>query len=143
MDDDWYVAERLHFAARDGDLARVEQLIDSGCDVNAVDYGMNYTPLHYAVTQGHLPVVAYLLAKGADVNAHDDETIGETPFGAAAASCSLDMAKLLVDAGANPIIPGWMGLTALDRAKDRKKPEGQRVHGLLLEIAKRKFRYRP
>jgi ankyrin repeat protein len=83
-----------------------------------------------------------LLSVGANVNAYDEGRIGETPLGAVAESCSYEMAKLLVDAGANPAIKGWMGLTAIYRAKQRKKTEGQSVYDLLIETAKRKFGYR-
>ena len=53
-----------------------------------------------------------------------------------------EMAAILVEAGADPTIPGWMQSTALDRARDRKKEEGRRVYDLLLETAKRRFHYR-
>jgi hypothetical protein len=52
------------------------------------------------------------------------------------------MAAILVEAGADPTIPGWMQSTALDRARDRKKEEGRRVYDLLLETAKRRFHCR-
>lgn len=62
--------------------------------------------------------------------------------GAIAGNCDFEVAKLLINAGANPTIPGWMQITALHRAKTRKKPEGQRVYQLLLDAAKKKFNYR-
>jgi ankyrin repeat protein len=125
VEDDWYEKEQLHFAASDGDLPRVKQLVESGDDVNLFD-DLSYAPLHYAAKGEFFAVAQYLIAAGADVNAHDEEHIGETPLGAVAASCSYEMAKLLVDAGANPTIAGWMNLTALYRAKERKKEEGQK-----------------
>jgi ankyrin repeat protein len=79
-----------------------------------------------------------LLAHGADVNAHNEDDIGETPLGLVAASCSYEMAKILIDGGADPRIPGWMGNTALTRASERKRPEGRLVHELL-EHASRKL----
>ncbi|MDV2994314.1 MAG: hypothetical protein N4J56_003968 [Chroococcidiopsis sp. SAG 2025] len=78
-----------------------------------------------------------LIEMGADVNAHDESTISDTPLGAIAGNCDFEVAKLLIDAGANPTIPGWMQITALHRAKTRKKPEGQRVYQLLLDAAKK------
>lgn len=128
---DWYEKEQLHIASDQGDLDRVKELIDKGYNVNAFDEVLNITPLHYAVRNENFEIVKFLLQNGADVNAHDEEHIGETPLGDVAASCSYEMAKVLIDAGANPTIQGWMQLTALDRAKERKKEEGQRVFELL------------
>jgi ankyrin repeat protein len=82
-------------------------------------------------------VTRYLIACGADVNAHDEARIGETPLGAAAPGCSFEMAELLIEAGADPYITGWMGMTAVHRAKNRKDEDGQRVFDLLNEAAHR------
>ena len=139
MDDDYYKRTELHFAAGKGDLSRVKQLVESGNNVSEFDE-ISYTPLHHAAKEEFFALTSYLLSIGADVNAHDEEQIGETPLGAVAASCSCEMAKLLVDAGANPTIAG---LTALHHAKQRKKSEGQKVYSLLVNIAKRKFKYQP
>jgi ankyrin repeat protein len=111
--------------------------------MTSVSDEIGYTPLHHAAKGEFIALTSYLLSVGTDVNAHDQEHIGETPLGAIAASCSYEMAKLLVDAGANPTIASWMGLTALRHAKRRKKSEGQKVYGLLVNIAKRKFKYQP
>lgn len=131
---------RLHFAAQDGDLKEAKELVAQGFDVHFVDDFSN-TPLHCAVKGGHIEVARFLLSVGADVNAHEEEKAGDTPLGEVAQNCSYEMAELLVKAGANPTITGWMGLSALDRARDRKKEEGVRVYELLLETAKKKFRY--
>ena len=131
----------LHFAAGDGDLELVQTLIAFGHDLQAFDE-MSWTPLHQAVSNRKHRVVEYLLSMGADVNAHEEEKIGETPLGNVAENCSYQMAKTLIDAGAYPTIPGWMMLTALDRAKERKKHEGKRAYKLLQETAS-KPRQRP
>ena len=89
----------------------------------------------------HCAVASFLLSVGADVNANDPSRIGETPLGEVAQSCSLAMAEILIDAGANPLIRGNMRNTALDRAAKRKKPEGVLVYNLLLTTARRKFHY--
>lgn len=145
--DDWYERERLHRAAAAGDRAPVCELLDQGCPVNAFD-DLGRTPLHYAVRGEHFAVVDLLLRAGADVNAHEERVIGDTPLGEAAASCSLRMARRLVEAGADPTIPGWMQRSALDRAKKRKRSEGiggegQAVYNLLYEAARRKSGRRP
>ena len=140
--DDWYQKGQLHFAADDGDLNKVKELLSKGYDVNVFDEDLSFTPLHYAVKSEHSEVINYLLSSGADVNAYDEDKAGETPLGGVAENCSLEIAKLLIDAGANPTIPGWMQITALDRASKRKKDEGRRVYGLLLETAKKRFNYK-
>lgn len=142
-DNNWFEREQLHFAADEGNLEKVIELIDEGYDVNLFDSDLSLTPLHYAVRGGFIEVSQYLLNNGANVNAHDEEKIGETPLGDVAATCSYEMAELLVRAGANPSIPGWMQITALHRAKDRKDQEGKKVYELLAKTAKNKFNFAP
>jgi ankyrin repeat protein len=71
----------------------------------------------------------------ADVNAHDETRTGETQLGAASPHCSFEMAELLIKSGADPSIPGWMGITAIHRAKDREDDDGQRVFDLLIKAS--------
>lgn len=137
MDDEWYEKQRLHRAASSGDIEEIKLLLEEGLPINAFD-DLNRTPLHCAAIGGHIAAVRYLIDAGADVNAHDEESIGETPLGKVAANCSFEMAKLLVDSGADPTIQGWMTNTALDRSAARKKPEGKRVHKLLVDTVKRR-----
>lgn len=133
--DAWYEKERLHRAAQDGDLGRVDELLKGCADINAFDE-IGKTPLHYAAEKEHFTVVKYLLANGADVNAHHEPTISNTALADVAAACSLKMAQLLVEAGADPTIKGWMGLDALYHAQQRECDEGQRVYELLLKTLK-------
>lgn len=128
--------EQLHSAAQDGDLPKVKELIEKGYSLNRFD-DVSKTPLHYAVEGEHLDVVQYLIQLGADVNAHEESKIGNTPLREAADTCSYEMAKILIDAGADPTIPGWMQLTAIHKAEKRIKEEGVRVYRLLIEAAKR------
>jgi ankyrin repeat protein len=132
--DDWSTEEELHLAARDGDLTRARMILAGGADPNGFD-DLSYTPLHYAVKHDHLDMVSLLLTYGADVNAHDESHIGNTPIREFASNCSLAMAKLLLDAGADPTIQGWMQLNALDVAKGRKRGDGPKVYELLVRHA--------
>lgn len=136
FNDDWYEQEKLHFAIRKGDLKEAQNLIDQGYDINGFDMEGN-TPLLYAASENNLDAVKFLLDLGADVNAHDEEKIAETPLGQVAQNCTYEMARTLIDAGADPTIPGWMQITALDRAEERKKPEGVRVYELLKKASKK------
>ena len=126
--------ERLHFAAQDGDLEQVRTILAAGDDPNAFDE-IGHTPLHYAAEEEHLDVVRLLVEKDADVNANCEAQIGNTPLSHVSGRCSYEMAKLLIDLGADPTIRGWMQLTALDHSGERKKPEGRRVHELLVGTA--------
>ena len=137
MSDDGGPDERLHDAARAGNLNEVRRLIDEGCDVSGIDADLHQTPLHYAAEGEHLDVARILLERGADVDAHHVESIGETPLGLVAATCSVEMAELLVQHGADPTLPGWMQQTALSRAERRKKPEGRKVFELLKRAAQK------
>lgn len=139
--DDWIEPEPLHRAAEDGDLPAIQTLIESGCPINAFDE-FGKTPLHYAILREDFAVVDYLLRHGSDINAHDERVIGNTPLLEAIGKCSLRMARLLIESGADPMIRGWMQRSALDRAKDRKKNDGagsvgQALYDLLREAAKK------
>jgi ankyrin repeat protein len=137
--DDWVDPEPLHSAAQAGDVARLRELVTQGHAVNAFD-ALGLTPLHYAARNGHYDAALFLIQSGADVNAHDERVIGNTPLADIAGDCSLQMARLLLDAGADPTIPGWMQLTALHRAKDRKRGDGPKVYELLMSATKSRGR---
>lgn len=128
--------EQLHSAAAAGDLARVNELLRRGYPVNRFD-DLESTPLHYAVERGHIAVVERLIAAGANVNAHDERVIGNTPLSDNIEECSYEMVQRLVDAGADPTIPGWMQLTALDRARKRTDGDAPRIRQLLQRAAER------
>ena len=63
-------ARSLWAAARTGDLATVEALLQSGLDIDvATEYGS--TALAFAADQGHLEIVQLLLQRGAEVDSRD------------------------------------------------------------------------
>ena len=57
-------------ASARGDLKKVEQLVDSGVDVNSSDRSQ-MSALHYAAMHSREEVIKSLIARGADVNATD------------------------------------------------------------------------
>jgi ankyrin len=99
----------LHSAAEFGreDVARI--LLARGADVDAHDeYGQ--TPLHRAAAYGNLDLVRLLMDRGADVDAWTDG--GSTPLHkvvqlsfASSIEARLDVARALLDAGADPNAP--------------------------------------
>lgn len=132
----------LHYAASDGNTEAVCSLLSAGFNVNAFD-DTAWTPLHCAAYHGHLAIVRLLLSLGADVNAHDEFRVGDSPLGEVAGTCSLEMAKTLVAAGADPSIRGWMQLSALDRAKVRTDEAGLPVYELLRSVHRSPVRAEP
>jgi ankyrin repeat protein len=75
--------------------------------------------LLYAARDGCFECVEELIAAGADVNVPTPE--GVTPLMMALDNDHNDVAKLLLDRGANPTLWDWWGRTALYIAIDRKE----------------------
>jgi ankyrin repeat protein len=91
--------ETLIKACKDGDLAKVTKAVDGGADVNKKTPD-DFTPLIVAITHKRKPIVEYLLSKGARV----DKKTGRLGWTALLEAClggSLDIATMLVDAGAD------------------------------------------
>jgi ankyrin repeat protein len=77
------------------------------------------TALLYAARSGCYPCVEEMLTAGADINLPTPEAV--TPLMIAIDNEHYDVAKLLLDKGANPGIWDWWGRTALYIAVDRKE----------------------
>ncbi len=101
-------------AARDGNVALLEQLLASGADPN-VRAGVNdWTPLMHAIHKNQLGSVRVLLAHGA----RPDERggAGVTALIMAAGYGYTDSVNLLLDAGASPYLKAADGTDALHAA---------------------------
>lgn len=117
----------MHLAAARGDAPMLQLLTGQGKTfVNKPD-GEGHPPLVHAAQSGSAQAVAVLLSAGADPNANGSSDITETAIRAAVTCGSLEMVKLLLAAGADPLVRGRMGLTALDRARERRTPEGRMI----------------
>jgi ankyrin repeat protein len=80
------------------------------------------TALLYAVRSGCFDCVEAMIASGADVNTPTPE--GVSPLMTAIDNGHNEVAKLLLDRGANPRVWDWWGRTALYIAVDRKEAGG-------------------
>jgi len=82
--------------------------------------------------------------RATDVDASDSEKVGNTALIHAVQNRNVPMVQLLVRHGADPTIPGWMQLSALDRARDwaagSPAPELREIFELLDAEAKRRKR---
>ena len=91
----------LHTAAKNGDEAAVQVLLNAGVNVNHADYFLRgSTPLYVAAQGGHVAVVEALLRAGADVN--NAQVFGRlTPLHAAVENNAAAVVRVLLDAGAD------------------------------------------
>jgi ankyrin repeat protein len=134
------VDTRLHEAAELGDLLLAKTLLSQGLAINAMDI-IGRTPLHFAAANNQLNMVEYLVSEGADINgqAGCEGWQDHAPLGYAVENCSVDMVQLLLQLGADPICPGWMGLSALDLVEDRQDAKGQAILKFLQKECLDKF----
>ncbi|MDD3005648.1 ankyrin repeat domain-containing protein [Flavobacterium sp.] len=65
---------QLNLAISKGDLAKVQQLVGIGVDVNKKDE-RGKTPLMYAILFNQPQIVSYLIGNGADYRALDDNGV--------------------------------------------------------------------
>lgn len=100
----------LMLAALKGLTDTCLQLIRKGANVNKT----GWTPLHYAATHGHLAVIDLLLENYAYIDAASPN--GSTPLMMAASYGTPEAVKLLLQAGADPMLKNNLGLTAIDFA---------------------------
>jgi ankyrin repeat protein len=118
---DWFLKRagywdnKLLEAAKNGDLIKVQTLLEKGANPNAED-DAGLTPLHYAADLGYVEIVKLLLERGADPKAKDNK--GSTPLHWAAFFGHVDVVRVLLERGADPRIADNEGHIPLDYAKD-------------------------
>ncbi|XP_061672890.1 ankyrin repeat domain-containing protein 39 [Syngnathoides biaculeatus] len=115
-------------AAIDGDLKRVQSMIQKGINANLRD-SAGYTALHYASRNGHLTVSEFLLEYGACVSPRTPG--GGTPLHRAAFCGHVDIVRLLLRHKADPMASDDDGATPLHKAAEQGH---EKVCVLLLEV---------
>ena len=105
----------IHDAAKSGNLAKVEQLLAAGTDVNEKDAAFN-TALHWATDNGQIEVVSLLVEKGADINAGN--LSDRTPLHNAVLGKHAEGVKILIANGADVNKLNDVGTSPLDDATD-------------------------
>ena len=133
----------LHVAAEQGSLAMVELLLAAGgkATLNTFDY-IDRTPLICAVDSNNTEIVRVLIDAGSNVNMVATENrISDPAIKHAVREACIEIIQLLVEAGADPRITGWMQCTAFDELEHRTVGDSGRVRQLL-EDAIRKPRMR-
>ncbi len=115
----------LHVAAEMGrvDLVKVLVAADGKGFLDKFNISLAWTPLIIVALNGNIELAKVLLQAGADVNACDEAQIGDTAPAEAIYEGDVEMVKLLLARGADPLIPGWMQMTPLDLARDENNSE--------------------
>lgn len=111
----------LMLASLQGLTEVCEQLIAKGADVNKT----GWAPLHYAATRGHLAVMTLLLDQHAYIDAASPN--GTTPLMMAAHYGTPPAVKLLLEAGADPMLKNAQGLSALDFAQRANRADSAEI----------------
>lgn len=111
----------LMLASIKGQTALARLLIDKGADVNKP----GWAPLHYASTYGHLELMNLLLEHHAYIDAASPNE--STPLMMAAMYGTASAVKLLLEAGADPMLRNTQGLTALDFAEKANRSDSAHI----------------
>lgn len=110
-------SKALLAAARDGDVEKVREHLDSGALIGTFCHESRETPLHLATWAGHKDVVQELLVRGADVLACNVN--GNTPLHYAAIAGNSEMVTILARSTYDREPRNSNGRTPVDLAKER------------------------
>jgi ankyrin repeat protein len=114
-------------AAIMGDVQRLEELLTGNRSLVSAVSSDGWTPLHLAAFFGRGDAVRLLLNKGAVVTARSTNQMENTPLHAAAAGKHAEIVKLLLDRGANANARQNGGWTPLHSAAQNGDIETARV----------------
>ncbi|MCW1926556.1 ankyrin repeat domain-containing protein [Luteolibacter arcticus] len=107
----------LHDAAQLGDLEMMDFFLAHDCPVTREQFDyVDATPLIRAADHGQTAMVIRLLEAGVNPNAHHEARAGNTAIREAVRGGHTEIVSLLLRAGADPTIPGWMAISAVDQA---------------------------
>jgi len=92
-------AERLCFAAANGDVEQLKRLVDNKVDVNLSDYD-NRTALHLAASNGHMEIVKFL-SEHPNLDYNPEDRIKGTPLQDAINHNHVEVQQYLLQRGAS------------------------------------------
>lgn len=106
-------AQDIFDAVRNGDLAKVKELVEKDPQLVKAKNARQSTPLHVAVDLNNEPIARYLIENGADVNTEGSPVF--SPLYNAVSRGYLEVAELLVKGGADLDRP-TLGMSLLHTA---------------------------
>lgn len=115
---------QLWDAAMLGDTTSVLQALANGAKIDSLDTRRSRNgrrALNWAAIHNRVAMVKLLLAKGATLDAQN--LTGFTPLHHAAEAGSLEAARVLLEAGADPTLPNTAGRTPAETARSNQFPE--------------------
>lgn len=92
------INKKLLKAAQENKINLVQELLDAGANINALDDELEHTPLILAVSFNYEDIIKLLINRGADINAGNKRKV--TPIYYALHRNNLPLVKLLKDSGA-------------------------------------------
>jgi len=101
-------------AVKDGNLAKVKELVTSGVKIDEREAVSNSTPLHYAAKQGKFEILNWLIKNGADINAKDGD--GNTALLLSCVAKEESVCLFLIEHGAKPRLKNNKTEDVFDRA---------------------------
>ena len=99
-------------------IETVDILLKSGADPNRID-NEGYSHLVWAAIEGQMDIVVTFLKNNAEVDITDK--FGRIPLDCALKEEHIEIAKILLKYGANPLRKYTSGLSVIDRAKNNKQ----------------------
>lgn len=115
------ICAEIHDAARNGEGARVMNLLVKDPSLIRLRDDNGYTPLHLAAKNGHNGLTKQLVESGAEIDARAKD--GSTPLHLAAAAGHRATAEVLVDAMSDVNALDEQGRTPLRLAEDNGHEE--------------------
>ena len=117
---DWNKGSAIYHASVIGHDVIVRLLLDAGAEVEIEEYSAYHSALHAAAANGHASIVTILISSGMDVNLKvgKPRRYDDTAVGLASMQGHDKVAKLLIEAGADPDSKNAALHVASDRGHD-------------------------
>ncbi|XP_018587758.2 B-cell lymphoma 3 protein homolog [Scleropages formosus] len=117
----------LHLAVQKGDKELVRLLLDSGADIDAVDFKSGRSPLIHAVENNNMEMISMLIESGVNVNAQSYS--GNTALHSACGRGQVEAVRVLLRNGADSSLKNYHNDTPLMVAKNKKVTDVLRGKG--------------